>query len=173
MLIVVLSMPRIPCANDYVEAGRFWLLLLSAWSLLYLAVVAGCAAFVCSAVSMLPGVLDLTGPLLACGLILLCGGWLMARRLASVYPGKEAVWLATWVGLPGWMCFPWTAAYSRGLAQQAAAEGNASLLQMSWWKRFRAAEQRRTQLREPRLMQGGAARDALEDRDVELAFREP
>jgi len=49
VIIVILSMPRLRSTSDKREAGRFWLLLVLAWGLLYMAVIAGCGAFVATA----------------------------------------------------------------------------------------------------------------------------
>lgn len=51
-MIVIVSMPRLPYEDDTYEAGRFWLLLLSAWLLLWLAVVTAFCAFLASGLAV-------------------------------------------------------------------------------------------------------------------------
>jgi hypothetical protein len=52
MMITIMSMPRIRYDDDDLEAGRFWLLLLFTWVLLYVAVVTGFFAFIASGVAV-------------------------------------------------------------------------------------------------------------------------
>jgi len=99
MVIVVLSMPRMQQQDDEFEAGRFWLLLLATWGLLYFAVVSGFIAFVCSAVAVFEGWRLLTIPFSICCLLLFLGLWVMAKRFfRDIFPS----WAVVRKGLSIW-----------------------------------------------------------------------
>lgn len=94
MLIVVLSMPRMQRDDDKFEAGRFWWLLLFTWGLLYFAVVAGFAAFVCSALAVFKGWHMLIIPFCLCALLLTLGFFVMIGRFKEICPDRSALWQA-------------------------------------------------------------------------------
>lgn len=97
MVIVALSMPRIPSGDNEFEAGRFWLLLSSTWSLMYGAVVSGFIAFVCSAVTIFQGWRWLCFPFSVGVVLLLVGLGVMAKRFFwDLYP-----WPRAWLRLRG------------------------------------------------------------------------
>eukprot|EP00775_Hariotina_reticulata_P003777 gene3777-4036_t len=80
-------------ADQDMEAGRFWWLLLSTWLLLFLAVVCGFAAFTASAVAMFENWKWLAVLLLPGSVLLALGGVLMVKRLFSdIFPGWGVVW---------------------------------------------------------------------------------
>lgn len=91
MMIVVLSMPRMQSADDEYEAGRFWLLLLCTWSLLYSAVAAGFAAFVCSAATVFQGWGVLTIPFSIGAALMVVGLGVMYFRFRDMFPSCAAV----------------------------------------------------------------------------------
>lgn len=99
MVIVVLLMPRIQQADDEFEAGRFWLLLLATWFLLYFVVVSGFIAFVSSAVAVFEGWRLLAIPFSICVLLLLIGLCVMAKRFFwDIFPS----WAVVQKGLSFW-----------------------------------------------------------------------
>jgi hypothetical protein len=88
MMIIVLSMPRIKYKKEYVEAGRFWILLLITW---VLPVLTGFGAFIASglavhnrwkviAVPVLPGIV-----LLGFGIVVI------VLRFHALNPGRKAL----------------------------------------------------------------------------------
>lgn len=92
MMIVVISMPRLPHENKVQEAGRFWWLLLLTWGLLYVAVASGYVSFVLSAVAMYgQAARMLTGPLAIGGALLALGLVLMMMRFKDISPGGESL----------------------------------------------------------------------------------
>lgn len=91
MMIVVMSMPRLASHNELYEAGRFWLLLLLTWVLLWLSVVSGFAAFAASGLAVHKQVRLVLIPL-APGMLLLCAGLLsIIWRFHSLHPGRACV----------------------------------------------------------------------------------
>lgn len=92
MMIVVLSMPRIPWVCEKAEAGRFYLLLSITWLLLYLAVATGFAAFVAAGLSVHGQVKMVLWPVVPGMVLLGLGGVLLMYRFWSIFPGWDAVW---------------------------------------------------------------------------------
>jgi hypothetical protein len=94
MMIIVLSMPRLQHDNIDLEAGRFWLLLLVTWVLLYCAVVTGFGAFIASGLAVYNrwGVVFL--PVVPGMLLLVVGFAAIVTRFHSLHPGASAVWAA-------------------------------------------------------------------------------
>lgn len=92
VIIVVLSMPRLASQSYKREAGRFWLLLVLAWGQLYLAVGAGCGAFVASAFAMyVPTTPSIWVPTCWGGFLLFLGLCIICQRFRNLYPGLESI----------------------------------------------------------------------------------
>jgi hypothetical protein len=91
MMIVVLSMPRIPLVDDYAEAGRFYLLLALTWWLLYGAVLSGFLAFIASGMSVYDQKHVVAGPLIPGAIIFICGMVLLVGRFMTLFPGAPAI----------------------------------------------------------------------------------
>lgn len=94
IMIVMLSMPRIQWADEQAEAGRFYILLLCTWLLLYLAVVTGFAAFIASGLAVNRQVAVVVGPVVPGMVLLLLGAVFFWHRFQSLYPGWDALWAA-------------------------------------------------------------------------------
>jgi hypothetical protein len=73
MMIIVMSMPRRQYNDDKQEAGRFWLLLLLTWVLLYAAVLTGFGAFIASGLAVHNRASVVVGPVIP-GMLLLIAG---------------------------------------------------------------------------------------------------
>jgi hypothetical protein len=98
VVIVAISMPRRAYADEELEVGRFWLLLMAAWALLYVAVASGFGAFVASARAVYSQFWVLVVPL-GLGVVLLALGVLVLwKRLRGLFPGGRAVLKATRLG---------------------------------------------------------------------------
>jgi len=91
VMIVTLSMPRIRWADENAEAGRFYMLLVLTWGLLYLAVSSGFAAFIASGLAVHKQVKFVIGPIVPGMLLVLIGAGMMMRRFASLFPGWDAI----------------------------------------------------------------------------------
>jgi hypothetical protein len=91
MMIVVLSMPRIPWECEEAEAGRFYLLLSVTWSLLYTAVATGFASFIAAGLSVNRQVKVVIGPVVPGMFLLVVGGVLLCYRFWCLAPGWDAV----------------------------------------------------------------------------------
>lgn len=92
VMIVVVSMPRLKYKkDDEYEAGRFWLLLLSTWLLLWLAVVTCFCAFLASGLAVSPDWRVVIGPLVPGMVLLLAGLFLLGRRFHSLRPSWSAI----------------------------------------------------------------------------------
>jgi hypothetical protein len=78
-------------ADEKAEAGRFYLLLVLTWCLLYLAVVTGLCTFIASGLAVHSQHWVVVAPL-APGISLLAAGLLLlVRRFMSLYPGWDAL----------------------------------------------------------------------------------
>jgi hypothetical protein len=93
VIIVVLSMPRLRTDTDKIEAGRFWILLVLAWGQLYLAVAAGCGAFVASALCVYDDATAILVPTVIGSSILVIGACFILQRFATISPGIDAICL--------------------------------------------------------------------------------
>jgi hypothetical protein len=89
--IIVMSMPRVQYHDDLLEAGRFWILLLLTWVLLYCAVLTGFGAFIASGLSVYNMTRLVAGPLVPGIVLLFFGVIAIAMRFKSLYPGKPAL----------------------------------------------------------------------------------
>lgn len=93
MMIVVIALPRVAEENKRYEAGRFFLLLIVTWALLWLAVVSGFVAFLLSGLAV-SGTWTVVGPLLPGMILLLTSLVLMVIRFYRLFPGRSAIYLA-------------------------------------------------------------------------------
>jgi hypothetical protein len=91
VLIVMLSMPRIQWQEEQAEAGRFYVLLLFTWLLLYLAVSFGFAAFIASGLSVHGQPWMVLGPVIPGMVLLLAGAFFFLHRFHTLNPGCAAV----------------------------------------------------------------------------------
>lgn len=94
MMIVMLSMPRVQWADEQAEAGRFYILLLCAWLLLFLAVATGFAAFIASGLAVHRQAGAVVGPVVPGMVLLVAGALFFWHRFNSLYPGGDAIWAA-------------------------------------------------------------------------------
>jgi uncharacterized membrane protein YhaH (DUF805 family) len=98
MMIIVLSMPRLQSSNEQFEAGRFWLLLLATWVLLYLAVLTGFGAFIASGLTVFNVWGIVLVPLVPGMVLLLVGIAVIGKRFHDLNPGWPALLAAISVG---------------------------------------------------------------------------
>lgn len=92
MMIVVISMPHLTTGNKDYEAGRFWLLLVVTWGLLWLAVVTGFVAFLLSGLATVSHRITVLGPLVP-GISMLVVGLIMifSKLVLRLNPGPRAI----------------------------------------------------------------------------------
>jgi hypothetical protein len=91
IMIIVLSMPRIKYKREHVEAGRFWILLLITWVLLYMGVLTGFGAFIASDLAVHNRRSVILVPVLPGMLLLGVGIVAIMQRFYALYPGRKAV----------------------------------------------------------------------------------
>jgi hypothetical protein len=87
VMIIVLSMPRLQYDDEKLEAGRFWLLLLATWVLLYLAVLTGFVAFM----AVMNTWRVVVGPVIPGMALLVVGFVAIVTRFHSLHPGAAAI----------------------------------------------------------------------------------
>eukprot|EP00884_Botryococcus_braunii_P017163 jgi/Botrbrau1/412/Bobra.110_2s0062.1 len=92
MMIVAMSMPRIPYKNQYYEVGRMWLLLVTTWGLLWMAVITGALSFMLSGFAVVTHWEVVYVPLLvALCLIMLISLYGYSRFLFRMFPGSSSL----------------------------------------------------------------------------------
>jgi hypothetical protein len=110
LVIIGISMPRLHRDDQRYEAGRFWLVLVFTWLLMFLAVASGFAAFVASAFAMYSKTRQvLLVPVVVGGFLCFLGFIIMITRFATIFPGWDAIGLA----LSQWTCCCWSCGLTR------------------------------------------------------------
>jgi len=91
MTIVVVSMPRLQWDDKQAEAGRFYLLMMATWLLLYLAVITGFGAFLFSGLAVHENKAVVVAPLIPGMFLLILGAMVLAGRFVTLFPGWSAL----------------------------------------------------------------------------------
>lgn len=91
MTIVVVSMPRLQWDDNQAEAGRFYLLMMATWLLLYLAVITGFGAFLFSGLAVHAKKAVVVAPLIPGMFLLILGAMVLAGRFVTLFPGWSAL----------------------------------------------------------------------------------
>jgi hypothetical protein len=158
MLIIVLSMPRLQYEDQKIEAGRFWLLLLATWVLLYLAVLTGFAAFIASGLAVMNAWRVVVGPVIPGMALLVVGFVAIVTRFHSLHPGAAAIRAAL---------SPWSSrVYAK--AEDADIEMGQSLFWKHCKKVLEPKQQQQQQQQKQRQGGGSGASDSAADETQRL-----